>query len=245
MLTRQRPSLDLNGFSIRGPTACSIVGCSPLGTGIGIEDGSGTFNTRVRNGQVTGMGSDGLSLNGRNYVRGVVPMSNGGAGISVGARSSVIECQAQFNDGAGIRIDENTGLGIAGNAGQNLLQGNLSVVNGVVDAAAWDIEGSRGAGGNICEDGSCSARGARRYFLIDFSVTATGGEAASACTGGYHMAAMFELLHGSNLEYTTKPQKNVAVVTGSDVGTGPRQGISGWVRTGLSDQSTGDLGFGN
>ena len=55
-------TLDLNGFSILGPTVCvgdPVTSCSPLGTGIGVDFGH-RRNITVVNGTVRGMGASGI-----------------------------------------------------------------------------------------------------------------------------------------------------------------------------------------
>jgi hypothetical protein len=56
---------------------------------------------------------------------------------------------------------------------------------------------------------------------------------------------MFELLPGSDLEYTTKPQRNVAVFTTADMGSGPPHAAFGWVRTGFVSNGSQGVGEGN
>lgn len=60
-------TIDLNGFSIRGPVVCSGSSCSPSGGGSGIAIGGGIpsgccSNITVRNGTVQGMGAHGIFL---------------------------------------------------------------------------------------------------------------------------------------------------------------------------------------
>ncbi len=241
--TADYSTVDLNGFSIHGPIVCSAFSCNGSGTGVGIEASTTTTNTRVLNGIIRGMGGDGLSLAHRNYVHRVTAYSNGGHGMSVGERSSVIECQAEFNGKAGIHIAESVAAGLLGNAGEALLRGNLSVSNGRAGDGDWDIEGSRAAGANICSDDSCSARGARRFYMTAEAVT--GGAALGACTRGYRMAAFSELTAGSDLEYTTKPQMGVQTSEAPDGGKGAPFESQAWVRTGNLAFGTAGAGVAN
>jgi hypothetical protein len=73
-ITASNVTIDLNGFSILGPTVCTgypATTCSPAGQGSGIDGtyfnpstGSGLSNITVTNGIVKGMGAYGVSLDG-------------------------------------------------------------------------------------------------------------------------------------------------------------------------------------
>jgi len=237
-------TIDLNGFRIQGVTSCSPINdtCVPTGTGVGINASSGTVEVRVVNGTVSGMGSHGILLQNRDLVKDVVAINNGGVGIEVGPRSSVIDCQAILNGGSGIVIDENTSSGQFGNAGESLLSGNLATQNSITDQAGLDIEGSRSGGGNVCGDNSCSLRDARRFYLT--AEDHTGATAATACTRGYHMASLWEILDVSNLQYAAIPQRGVgSAIPTDDQGSGPPR-RAGWVRTGGVAENAGSSNLG-
>lgn len=98
-------TIDLNGFSIFGPTVCTgapVTSCTPTGIGIGIGRTRGKLI--VRNGMVRGMGGGGImetnpSTSGADVVESVIAESNGSHGIStIVARN----CQARQNWGRGI-----------------------------------------------------------------------------------------------------------------------------------------------
>ena len=72
-------TIDLNGFTIEGPTRCADETCGPTGTGFGIVSRFG--DTTVRNGFIIGMGSHGLVLRLRAVVERVHVSNNGGHGI--------------------------------------------------------------------------------------------------------------------------------------------------------------------
>lgn len=240
--TADGTSIDLNGFRIQGVTTCFVLEetCTPFGTGVGIRAAPGTEQVRVLNGTVAGMGSHGVLLQNRDLVQGVVATGNAGVGIEVGPRSSVLDSQAIGNGGAGIRVDENTTSGFLGNAGESLLRGNLATLNGIRDAIALDIEGSRSGGGNVCGDNHCSLRDARRFYLT--KDLHNGAEAKSACTYGYHMASLWEIFDPTLLQYTSVPQRDVFAATQNDRGSGPPVSISAaWVRTGTRSHSIGSL----
>jgi len=67
-ITADSVTLDLNGFSIAGPTTCTYsypnVTCGGTeGTGTGVV--AATSRVTVRNGRVRGMGSDAIELKGK------------------------------------------------------------------------------------------------------------------------------------------------------------------------------------
>jgi hypothetical protein len=104
-ITADNVTIDLNGFTILGPTVCSG---SPLicnldnsrGTGNGIF--SSNANIVVMNGQIKGMGN-GISLLGpRSRVQNVQATSNANNGILVADNSLVASCTVSSNGGTGI-----------------------------------------------------------------------------------------------------------------------------------------------
>ncbi|MFZ0929787.1 MAG: hypothetical protein WAN11_14365 [Syntrophobacteraceae bacterium] len=85
-ITSDDVTLDLNGFTISGPTVCTpgankSVSCSPTGNGIGVNAPT-EANIAVTNGVVRGMGLDGINLAGTNTrAENIQAYSNGGNGI--------------------------------------------------------------------------------------------------------------------------------------------------------------------
>jgi hypothetical protein len=65
------------------------------------------------------------------------------------------------------------------------------------------------------------------YYLT--SNAYDGADAVTACTAGYRMAALWEILDTSNLLYDTILGYKIVP---SDQGSGPPTGTAGWVRTG-------------
>ncbi len=95
-------TVDLNGFSIRGPVSCNPINCNTTGTGHGI-DGSNQSNVTVSNGTVRGMGGLGVLLSGQGaHVERIQAMSNGSTGISTGSASTVTASTAILNGATGI-----------------------------------------------------------------------------------------------------------------------------------------------
>lgn len=107
-------TLDLNGFSIIGPTVCTgfpaTTSCSPTGTGNGIIAGNAILtglatDITVANGTVRGMGSRGIDLDGVSgvTVEKVRASSNGIIGILVGFNSLIAGSIANNNGLRGIQ----------------------------------------------------------------------------------------------------------------------------------------------
>ena len=116
-------TIDLNGFAIVGPTACTgapaTVTCSPDGIGVGV-DAQNEFGVRVVNGIVRGFGGGGLRLGKQSRVERVLVVSNSFVGVVADA---VIDCTVNGNKNNGIEnaatvintiTDENGGDGING-----------------------------------------------------------------------------------------------------------------------------------
>jgi len=99
-------SIDLNGFAILGPTTCPspLSPCTPTGSGNGIRADLDSY-VSVHNGEVRGMGQDGLSLASGAAVFDVRATNNGGCGICVHSGPAlVVGCTAEANGGQGINI---------------------------------------------------------------------------------------------------------------------------------------------
>ena len=80
----------------------------------------------------------------------------------------------------------------------------------------------------------------RLYYLTN--TRHAGSEALSACAESYHMASFWEIFHFSTLKYNTELGK-----TATDSGFGPPAALigTGWVRTGLGDDTFVAAGFSN
>jgi hypothetical protein len=98
-------TIDLNGFSIVGPTSCSEppVLCTPTGIGVGVLSDLEAENVAVIDGVVRGMGFSAVLLHDRARVERVRATSNGANGIQVDEGSAVVESSAYTNGGDGIR----------------------------------------------------------------------------------------------------------------------------------------------
>jgi hypothetical protein len=100
LVTTNDVTIDLNGFSIIGPTICVgfPVACSPLGSGIGVDSGF-NGNIKVLNGNIRGMGLA-VFLGSDTVAERIHAVSNGGSGIFADV---VTSCSATHNGGTGIQ----------------------------------------------------------------------------------------------------------------------------------------------
>jgi len=141
-ITADAVTLDLNGFSIVGPSLCSgpAATCPAAGRGVGIqatgEQGPGPRSVRVRNGSVRGMGM-GVWLTGEgSAVDKVTADINAGGGFNVAG--SVSDSRAMQNGSFGIvaytvrdsTAQQNLGDGILLNGTGGVASGNVSSFNG-------------------------------------------------------------------------------------------------------------------
>jgi hypothetical protein len=153
-------TIDLNGFSISGPTVCSgyPVTCTPVGAGIGI-DAQNSFRVSVRNGVVQGFGGFGLLLSAQARVIDVSATSNGQTGLAAGAGSIIERCVVFENGGRGIDCSDcvvrkntvrgNVAEGIRGSSG-SVIEGNSITLNGGV--GLWLDGGTSGYVNNVIHD---------------------------------------------------------------------------------------------
>jgi hypothetical protein len=90
-VTSDHVSIDLNGFSIRGPNVNTVtltssyvtsVTCGQSGSGSGIH--SDNLYTRVWNGTVTGMAAGGIRLDNHSTARDLIVQDSCGRGVEVG-----------------------------------------------------------------------------------------------------------------------------------------------------------------
>jgi len=159
--------LDLQGFTISGPTSCTSPGpaCSPTGSGSGIVTVSSGYTTIV-NGTVRGFGSDGIAVNNNCRVQGVLVTENGRHGLATGLGCVVRGVRAVRNGSNGIVTGANgvlahnlaDGNGAAGMRGE---QGSVFVDNTSDGNGAEGIGGY--VGGNVVNDNH--ARGNALYGI--------------------------------------------------------------------------------
>ena len=94
-------SLDLGGFSVRGPADCTPPQCPPTGSAFGI---TGPDGTTIAHGRILGMARGGVRLGDGSRVRDLVVRDNGTSGITVGAESIVENVQVLGNGGTGVWV---------------------------------------------------------------------------------------------------------------------------------------------
>jgi hypothetical protein len=157
-ITADGVTLDLNGFSIAGPTTCTYsnpdVTCGGTeGTGTGVV--AATSRVSVLNGRVRGMGSNAIELGALGRVEDVDVVSNGGAGITLGTAGIAQRNRVSLNLGSGItagdgarvtenRVLYNEGSGIS-TAVSAAVTGNISAINdqhGIVATSDATIVGN-------------------------------------------------------------------------------------------------------
>lgn len=97
-------TIDLNGFTILGPTNCTgipVTSCTPGGNAMGI-DASARQAVTIRNGIIRGFPDRGINTGPDALIEGVAVSSNGLNGIQVGNGSVVRSCRATQNGNDGI-----------------------------------------------------------------------------------------------------------------------------------------------
>lgn len=110
-ITADDVAIDLNGFSLLGPTSCTglppnqTVICTPVGGGTGISAGLAE-RFSVSNGSIRGMGANAVSCGTACTVSGVLASDNGNNGISVGVGGRVLHSTAEGNRFQGIDGNE-------------------------------------------------------------------------------------------------------------------------------------------
>jgi len=216
-------NLDLNGFTIRGSEFCSPGQCQPASSSYGIvhDPGGGGFFVTVRNGVVSGFGASCIRLRDGGRVENVRVFACGEHGIHLRAVSF-----PSFPGTAFENYVTNTGNSSLVFEGGGLFRDNV-LLNAGLYFASPTIVGGSATGGNLCDDGRCSRRGKRRFYLTPAEVAAD--QTLTACETGFHMAARNELAN-PELEYDARRG-----FTTQDAGSGPPVGESsatGWARSG-------------
>jgi hypothetical protein len=106
----------------------------------------------------------------------------------------------------------------------------LLVIIAVFSALVPLVSRGQGGGGNPFN------RDSRTSFYLT-KTTHDGSQALTACTAGYHMASLYEVLDPSNLSYETQ-----LGFSHDDSGVGPATGVRGWIRTGNPARTDDSLG---
>lgn len=109
----------------------------------------------------------------------------------------------------------------------------LGLNSSVAQAREGDAPSLSGYYAPLLQSGS-----GRHYYLTEGGET--GKNADEACTSGYHMASMWEILDVSNLIYETELGD-----AEDDTGEGPPTSWFGWIRTGYTSSGDSTPGKGN
>ena len=135
-------TLDLNGFTIRGPASCTNAPATCQGTGSGVGVSAGVGST-LRNGTITGMGSHGISAQQPVQVKDVSVIGNGGIGfVAQSSQGSLIRgCRVMRNGDDGIDLGAGGPKGslvedsvIYGNAGIGIDARGVLVLGNIIDS---------------------------------------------------------------------------------------------------------------
>lgn len=222
-------TLDLNGFRVVGPHSCSAASC-PTALGNGLDTPPLTINRSISvfGGVVRGFGSTCIALGGGARVERMFVSQCGQHGISVGTGSTVNYNSVRLVGRNGILLSPGSiyAHNSVGEVGLPAVAGQLAIRLGTATA------------GNYCDDGSCTARGERRYYVTTSSFD--GANTLSACGIGFHMASLHEIRDTSGLHYDA-----IRGQTRSDAGTGPPTNAFAWIRTGASASNAGGTGTAN
>lgn len=199
-VTANNVTIDLNGFSIIGPTVCGGGGntgvpfsCSPTGVGFGIQAGLG-FGLSVSNGYISGMGSLGISGSPNSRIDNVRVLSNGGGGINLGLSNSLVtNCTVRANGlGGGIQAAQVIGNVVDHNGGVAILASSLVLNNSVLNNGNDGIDlisgfngtGALISGNNVFQNGGIGINAACPTNIVGNSVNQnTGGNITTSGSG--------------------------------------------------------------
>jgi len=167
-------TLDLAGFEIAGPNACSVelfgvtVDCTLSGSGAGVKGTTGHVLT-VRNGTIRGMGDAGIAVAGSALVEGLRLEQNGDGGVSVGAYSIVTENEVSRHRQIGI------GVGVASVVSRNSVR--FTEDNGIVCTSIACVVRKNHVLDTLGTDVSNAAVWALQgqSVIVDNAITASGG----------------------------------------------------------------------
>ena len=160
-VTAANVTIDLNGFTIKGPATCN--GFPPTcsaGTGRGIAaESAANSDITVKNGTVRGFASHGICLF-QSRIENVRVFANGGDGIFIGDPATVIDCLADGNEGDGVDLNgglvkgcvfrANGGLGINGDEDVGYTQNSFYDNTGTVDAQSVEVGVNNCDGNTTC-----------------------------------------------------------------------------------------------
>ena len=210
-------TLDLNGFQIIGTSSC-VPGACGVGGASGVVTTIGAVLT-VRDGAIRNFSGHCIDLGGGGFVEELYVSQCGRDGISI-----VGEGLARAN-----RVENVGSVGIDLGA-DSLFAHNLILRTDLRGTGARAVERGTASAGNLCDDGSCSPRGTRRYYMTPEQVP--GNQVLTACDPGFHTASIHEIWETSTLEYDT-----TRGIQQPDSGLGPPAGLVSlqpvaWARSG-------------
>lgn len=112
LITANGVSLDLNGFTLSGPGTCTgtpVTSCVGAGSARGI-DAEGVSRVTLRNGEVRGFGSQGVSVStlvaeGNYLIENVRATENNDDGFKLGTNGTIRSCVSSRNRRSGITVD--------------------------------------------------------------------------------------------------------------------------------------------
>jgi hypothetical protein len=145
VITSNNVTLDLNGFAIVGPVACSgtpVTSCTPGATGSGVRTAGSQLqsNIAVRGGTVRGMGTAGVLLVGGPHLVTDVRVASNGVGIAL-TGGTLIRNTAANNGTSGMVIG-------TGTVAHNTVTGNGTDGIQVQDSATVSHNASSGNAGD-------------------------------------------------------------------------------------------------
>ena len=138
-----RVTIDLNGFSIVGPSTCteSPTNCPSVGDGDGIHalvGGDSTSSITVKNGSIRGMGNYGIYVEGFGIFQNLSITHCAGGGLVVSGAVDQVQANVNGNSGIGVSSGSvsrsiayrNKGTGIT--VANSVVTGNWSHENSVI-----------------------------------------------------------------------------------------------------------------
>jgi hypothetical protein len=207
--------------------------------------------SRVERVRVRSNGGSGITVGRLSQVSGCIAESNDGNGVESTGEQVLVEASgAHFNAASGFslgllsNVQGSTAsrngfrgidfIGPGGGSAAGAFSGNT--LNANQGSAVTSL--AKATGGNVCSDGTCSVRGARRFYLT--TTVVDGAHALNECAAGFHMASFYEIRETTSLEYVS-----AYGATRPDSGRGPVAEGLGWVRTGFVPASVAAPGVAN
>jgi hypothetical protein len=162
-------SIDLNGFSIRGPVTCSgtpVTSCSSTDDSVGVSAVEEFFwqeEISVQDGYISGFADVGIALGARSNIADLVVTQNG-RGVTVGEGSTIQRVKAYRNRRDGFSVGDNSILrDIQAQAnGTNGITASETVIRGAV-ARGNAEEGIVGNNGTVIRDATVVSNGSTEF----------------------------------------------------------------------------------